>query len=417
LTGRARLTSARLLVLAWSLCVPLLAQDATVGVTMPITASADTWTTHRRQRLAPSNGMWDAGFRAMFYPSAKLGSHWFAYSAIQVNSYPLFYYQTYYPSRNIDTSLVQALVGYTKRAEGKAFSLKAGKLASAFGSFPLRYDDTVNPLLDVPLTYYGAYVALRPDQLPCGVPDLVRQVHYFFTRFNCGGVYTSRPNAWPVTMYGLPAVELDLTLHKLDARFQLTNSSPANPQTLRSGNQHAQWTAGGGYTIRQGFRVGVSGFRGPFLEKSIGSFLPSATTVGDYPATGIGLESQWALARWSANGEWTWFQFQYPGFVTAPAVYSGFAELKTTLSPRFFSGIRASYLKYNRPEDAQIRSSTPWQPTMQQYEFSLGFHVNHFQTLKIGYELQKTAHISGSRYNVFGLQFVTSINSLSKAIK
>src|SRR5262245_45684920 len=95
-TARAsrRLARAALLLAA----APLPAQDASVGIAMPITASADAWATHRRQKFAPQAGFWDAGFRAAFYPGLKLGPHWFAYSAIQVNSFPLFYYQAYYPS-------------------------------------------------------------------------------------------------------------------------------------------------------------------------------------------------------------------------------------------------------------------------------------------------------------------------------
>lgn len=393
------------------------AQDGSFGVTMPITVSGDLWATHRRQKFAPTKGMWDGGFRAVFYPSAKLGSHWFAYSAIQVNSYPLFYYQTYYPSRNIDTSLIQALVGYTRTGEGKAFSIKAGKLASAFGAFPLRYDDSVNPLLDVPLTYYGAYVALRADRLPCGVPDVIRQVNYRFVQWGCGGSAVQRPAIWPVTMYGLPGIEFDVSAGRIDARFQLTSSSPANSQTLVSENQHAQWTAGAGVTIRQGFRVGLSAYRGPFLEESVASFLPAGKSTADYPATGVGVDARWGMGRFSANGEWTWYQFQYPGFVTSPAASSGYVELKATISPRFFAAVRASNLKHNRPEDATTRATHAWHPTLEMYEFGVGFHINHFQTLKTGYVWQRREGWPGTAENVFGVKFVTSIDALSKVIR
>jgi hypothetical protein len=399
------------------LSAPLRAQDATFGVAMPVTLSANLMTTHRRQTFAPKAGNLEGGFRANFYPTVKLGPHWYAYSAIQVNSYPLFYYETYYPSRNVDTSLIQAFVAYTQSSAKSTLSIKAGRLASAFGSFPLRYDDTVNPLLDLPLNYYGSYVALRPDRLPCGVAELLRQRSYRFAQFSCGGSAAQRPNIWPVTLYGLPAVQADFAFHNLDARLQLTNSSPANPQTLLSGSQHVQWTAGTGYTFWQGFRAGFSAFRGPFLEKSVSAFLPAGEGVRDYPAAGVGVDAQWARGRWSANGEWSWIEFQYPAFRTSPAVSSGYAETKVILTPRFYAAVRASFLHYNLVLDQHIRSSEPFQPEQQAYEFALGFHVNHFQTLKLGYEWAKTYEISGSRDNVFGMQFVTSIDSLYKAFK
>jgi hypothetical protein len=47
----------------------------------------------------------------------------------------------------------------------------------------------------------------------------------------------------------------------------------------------------------------------------------------------------------------------------------------------------------------------------------LGFRVNRLQLLKAGYEWLHTDGVSGSQNNVFGLQFVTSIHSLSRAIR
>ena len=82
--------------------------------------------------------------------------------------------------------------------------MKMGKLASAFGAFPLHYDDVVNPLIDQPLPY--TYLLLQPSSSG--------SQNYGFT---------------PVTLYGLPAAEVDLSWHRLDTRFQVTNSSPYNP--------------------------------------------------------------------------------------------------------------------------------------------------------------------------------------------
>jgi signal transduction histidine kinase len=68
----------------------------------------------------------------------------------------------------LDFSKIEA--GYTRSFGKASVSLRAGKLTSAFGEFPLRYDDAANPMLDQPLPY--PHLKLRPDQLPCGVADL-----------------------------------------------------------------------------------------------------------------------------------------------------------------------------------------------------------------------------------------------------
>jgi len=50
------------------------------------------------------------------------------------------------------------------------------------------------------------------------------------------------------------------------------------------------------------------------------------------------------------------------------------------------------------------------------YELALGFRVNRLQLLKVGYEWLHTEGVTGGRDNVFGLRFVTSVHSLSRAI-
>jgi hypothetical protein len=111
--------------------------------------------------------------------------------------------------------------------------VKAGKLSSAFGAFPLHYDDADNPLLDQPLPY-AAYLKLRADQLPCGVADLLGQQYASSVNYACGGSSGDSEGLVPVTLYGLPGVELDLSTHKIDARIQLTNSSGKSSESAVS---------------------------------------------------------------------------------------------------------------------------------------------------------------------------------------
>ncbi len=122
---------------------------------------------------------------------------------------------------------------------------------------------------------------------------------------------------------------MDLSAARFDGRLQVTSGSPASPQSLSSAGTYAQWTAGAGYTIRQGFRVGVSGFRGPYLDDSLTPLLPAGTTVRSFPASGFGTDAQWARGRWSVNGEFQRFWFDSPNFTVAPSMTSGYAENET----------------------------------------------------------------------------------------
>lgn len=355
------------------------------------------------------------GFRTVLYPSLRLNSNWFVSSTVQVQSTPFFYYEAFYPERELEAIVQRLFLGYTRNGDHSSLGLKAGQLNTAFGSFPLRYSDAVNPLLDQPFAYAYA-VMLRPDQLPCGSRDLTAQQAYpVYVEHYCGGSTEERQGMTPVTLYGLPGVEINASWNRIDTRFQVTNSSPANPQKLRSHSQHAQWTAGAGFTIRQGFRVGVSAFDGPFLENDVLYRLSPGVTVRDFPARGMGADAQWGRGRWSANAEWQRVEFHYPRFKIPPAVSAGYLEVKSILTPRIYFAVRGSFEAFGRVVDTAGNTADHFLSNRQSYEAAAGYHLNHRQTVKLGYEWLKTNGQSGTRGNVFGIQLVTTVNSLSKA--
>ena len=393
---------------------PSLAQYAERGLTVPITVSGGVVVSDRARASDPEANSVSAGFRAVLYPSLKLSSNWFVYSAIDIHSKPFFYYETFYPQARLRTDVQQMFLGYSRTGENSAIVFKAGELPSAFGAFPVRYDATANPLLDQPMSY--AYpVKLRPDQLPCGVNDLIHQREYpAYVNHYCGGSTGRRGGMVPTTLYGLPGVELAISWRRLDARVQFTNSSPTNPQSLASDSQYLQWAAGAGYTVRQGFRIGMSAFRGPFLEKSVRSLLPGDTQADDYPASGIGVDVEWARGRWSIRGEWQKFEFCYPRFSISPAMWLAYAELKAILTPRVYAAFRGGLESHGYVRDLKGVESEGFLPNRQSYELALGYHLNSSHTIKVGYEWLKTEGVAGGRDNVFGVGWVTSFESLSK---
>jgi hypothetical protein len=379
-----------LLLLAGMSCSKLAAQEAQAGVVVPLTITGGMLDTGRAQLEEPSAGSFTAGFRVLATPQVKLGSHWYIYSAVQAYSTPFFYQDAYSAEHHVKADVLQGFVGYAHSWGGASVGLKAGKLSSAFGAFPVRYDDAVNPLLDQPLPY--TYLALRS-----GGAD-----NYGLT---------------PVTLYGLWGAEIDLSWRRLDVRFQLTNSSPYNPRSPFESGQHAQWTAGSGYTIRQGLRVGMSAFRGPWLDNTFKPFLPQGSNFADFPATGLGVDAQWARGPWSAGGEWQRFVFGFPRFTIPPAMTFGYVELKRIISPRWYAALRLNYQTDNHPVVGNVRSATTFFPDRHAYECAVGFRPDRIQLLKVGYEWMKVEGRPGSHDNVFGVQFVTSIDVLSKAFK
>ena len=380
------------------------------GVSMPITVSGGAMYTDRLQFANPSNSPATAGFRAVLYPTVKLGSHWFGYAAVQLRESPYFYYDAFFPNHQYDTTIMQAFIGYSIRKGNTAVVIKAGELSSAFGAFPLRYDDTDNPLLDQPLSYITE-IPLRADQLPCGTADLTHQ-SYGYVGNACGGAAGAGAGLTPVTLYSIPGAQVDISTGPFDGRFQVTSGSPANPRDISQAGQYLQWAAGGGYTIRQGFRVGVSGFRGPYLDQNVAPLLPLGSTLRSFPASAISIDGQWARGRVSVNGEWQKFWFDSPNFATAPGFTSGYGEVKTVITPHLFVAGRAGWLKPGSVKDDSGITSSQFASTLQAYELAAGYWLGRNELLKGSYEWMHIEGVSGTKTNVLGMQFVVRFNSL-----
>jgi hypothetical protein len=407
MAGRAGLNHGTLVLalLAAGFAPAALCQESDFGISVPVTAGAGALDSPRLQLSNPAASRAAFGFRVMLYPTLKLGKHWFAYAAVQTRLVPYFYYDAFLPGRGLTTDVVQGYAGYTVQQGRSTLVVKAGRLVSAFGSFPLRYDDMDNPVLDQPLSYMTE-LPIRTDQLVCGTADLLRQ-HYGSVAASCGGAVGRAGGLTPVTLYGLPGVQAEVSVRQFDARLQVTSGSPAYPASWRDFRQYAQWTAGLGYTIRQGFRVGASAFTGPYLEPEVLDALPPGTAVRDFPVTGMGLDAQWARGRWSLFGEWQRIRFDLPHFVVSPSIDSGYGEAKSILTPRLYVAGRAGWLRPGRVTDTAGITASRFAPTLTSYELAAGFWLNRHQLVKASYSWLFSAGETGIRYDVYGIALIT----------
>jgi len=410
--GRA-ISGALWAVLCGVLAMPAQSQDSGYGLSLPVTLSGGAMYTGRLQFENPGNSPVTGGFQVMLYPTVTLGPHWFAYAAEQVRYAPYLYYDAYYPDHEWYVQTLQAFVGYQVRGEKTTVVFKAGRLSSAFGAFPLHYDDADNALLDQPLSYIQT-LTVRNDQLPCGVKDLLWQ-SYGWVANACGGAPGWGDGLTPVSLYGLPGIQAEVSSHRVDGRIQVTSGSPSDPLSLSHTPQYVQWVLGGGYTIRQGWRVGISGFRGPYLAPELAPLLPVGTSVRAYPASGLGLEMQWARGHWSASGEWQRFQYDLPGFTQAPSLISTYGEAKRILTPRLYVAGRAGWLQPGEAADASGVSTNQFAPSIASYELGGGWWLNRHQLLKASYEWLRIQHLPGTQTNVLGVQFVTTFHAVDQA--
>lgn len=324
------------------------AQEASAGLELHATVTAQS---------AYANATEIGGARVMLYSTWKLDDHWSVSGTLQARTQPYFYEEFGTQGFKARADLLQLHLTYARIAPRRSLVVQVGELSSAFGSFLPRYDDSVNPLIDVPLSY---------------------------------GYYSRG-----VTGLSLAGAQVDVTAGKLDARAQFVNSSPANRRSLFGREQYGNWAGGVGYTIVQGVRVGAPVFRGPYLDHHAEFYFPGEADPHRLPGTGYGLEVQWGHGPWNVYGELQRFQMTYraiPDFNEN----TGYAEVRRVLNPRWFVAERISYLRTNVT------------PALQVFETSVAFRPNRYQLIKVGYQA-----LHGSPGNVLALQLVTSIPSVS----
>ena len=348
-----------ILILCCCLHGGLRAQEAASGFELRATLSGESAYTHQREG-DPLTG----AFRSVLYPTWKIDEHWAVSGAVQISSQPYFFDQFRVPGHAVRTDILQAHLSYSKFWKDRSIVVRVGQLSSAFGSFLLRYDDAVNPLIDAPMAY---------------------------------GYYYK-----PVSTAGLTGAQVDATLGKLDMRAQFVNSSPANPRSIFDRDQYGNWAGGAGYTIRQGFRVGVSAYRGPYLDRNYRYYFRGEARPRDLPGSAYGIDVEWGRGHWTVYGELQRFQMDYRAIPTFHQ-HTGYVEARRVLHPRWYVAARAGY---------QRASAFPGSEA---YEVAGGFRPNRYQLVKLGYQIQRGPAIRGTLANTLAVQFVTAFRAISIA--
>jgi len=337
------------------------AQEASSGFELRTTLSGEAEYSH--QLSGDGGGPVSGGFRAMLYPVWKLNGNWTVQGAVQIHSQPYFFEEfTDYDERSVKTDVPQMHVDYSRFWKRGSLVVRAGMLSSAFGSFLLRYDDSVNPLIDMPQSY-GYYYK--------GVSNL-----------------------------GLAGVEADATLGRFDLRAQFTNSSPANRRGVLDSDQYGNWAGGFGYTTQQGLRIGASAYRGPYLSRDYAFFSPGEAEPKKLPATAVGVDAAWGRGPLNFYGEWQRFQMDYRA-IPSYRYQTGYGELRWVLHPRWYVAERAGYL------------SPQHYPGRQVYESVIGFRSNAIQLIKVGYEVEQGPPARGTLANTFAVQLVTAFRAIT----
>jgi hypothetical protein len=352
----------RLLLAIVAASSAVLAQEAETGFDLRGSLSTSAMYSQELSEAPRSGQPETGGFQSILYPTIKLNSHWSASGAIQVRSRPNFSEDFYTQGYGIRGDVLQANISYSQYWNHSSVVARAGMLSSAFGSFLLRYDPGVNPLPGMPLSY---------------------------------GYYGKG-----VTNLGLMGAQVDATTGRFDFRAQFVNSSPSNRRSIFDHDQYGNWAGGMGVTLAQGFRVGASAFRGPYLYRQFAYYFPGEAPPKSLPETAYGIDAQWGRGPWNLYGEWQHFEMPYK-LIPTFTEHTGYVEARLVLTPRWFVATRVGY----------IRASAS--PGYESYELGAGFRPNRLQILKFGYQILRGPTIQGASDNVAVIQLVTNFHPIS----
>jgi hypothetical protein len=335
------------------------AQEATSGIGFRATVTAQTVASNELTKAPRSGSPVIAASRSVLYPTIKFNDRWFIAGALQVATRPYFYEDFSSTGYGAKGKVLQASINYARISDRGSLIVRAGQMPSAFGSFLLRYDDTDNPLINIPVSY-GYYYA-------------------------------------PVSVVGVFGAQADASRGRFDGRLQFANSSPANPRSIFARDQYGNWAGGAGFTIRQGMRVGVSGYRGPYLDRTYAYYYPGEANPSKLPAYGRGIDGNWAHGHTMVNIELQKFVMPYtriPRFRESAA----YGEFRQVLSPRWFVAARYGY------------SCTSATGKLHSVEAGAAYRPNGFQLIKLAYDEERHVPGTQSPNHTLGIQFITVIH-------
>src|SRR6266568_3112704 len=343
-----------------ALCAPSLrAQEASSGFDLRATLTAQSVASNELTEEPRSGSPMILGGRAVVYPTWKINDNWFVTGAFQLATRPYFYSDFSTQGYGAKGTVLQSTLNYSRVSRNGSLIVRVGEMSTAFGFFMLHYDDAENALVDLPIEY---------------------------------GYYYS-----PISILGVAGAQIDATKGKWDGRAQFANSSPANPRSIFAHDQYGNWAGGAGCTIRQGFRVGVSGYRGPYLDRKYQYYFPGEANPSKLSATGLGVEVNWAHGHTSAQGELQKFAMPYQAIPTFRES-AGYFEVRQVLSPRWYIAVRNGYSSANASGNVQC------------LENAVGFRVNRLQLIKVAYEYEHYSTGTQHNDNAVAIQFVTTLH-------
>lgn len=297
----------------------------------------------------------------------------------------------------VDTWDFQLVGAYARleRVAGGYLNLQVGLIPAPVGAWAERTYQMENPLIGTPLpyNYHSAYVPGRPDSLRT-VDDL-------------WAVGDDRSN------HGLPVIydacwnsgaEFYGSAGKLDYSVGLLTGSVTKP-TTQAVKTKPQGTAHLEYNFGPGFRLGASGFYGPYLfADAFDDSLPTGASFEDFKNAGAGYDLYFAHRMLEIHSEGYFSYWEHP-YLPRLDLISGYGELKyTVIAGWYVAGRYDWYMPQDVTNAAGV--SKPWDYKLNRYEFGLGYKPSQAAVIKVVGQLNRYAKEPGLDHDLVALQVV-----------
>jgi hypothetical protein len=271
--------------------------------------------------------------------------------------------------------------------KGRDVHLEIGKIPMHVGAFPNRSDASRNNLIGSPLIYQY-HVDVRDDQVPVRPEDIVaNQARGYFSDYYRNGAlsgvgYPGTGQALSVlyeNCWDVGAVVVG-TAAPFEFAFGATNGTVGSMVTTDD-NDGKQVLGRIGVSPAPWVRAGVSGARGPYLNRILEDELPAGRKVDDYNQVFAGGDLELSYDRAIVYGEYVWNRYEQP-FVGNLDLRGWYTEGKITVLPGWYVAGRYSRILF---DDLRLSSGglAAWDAPLWRREIGVGFKPSKMLLAKL----------------------------------
>ncbi len=281
-------------------------------------------------------------------------------------------------------------------------NLLAGKMASVFGTYASRSFATVNPLIGLPLIYHY-FSAVRGNSVPRDAADqLARRGDPGGPTYQSRGLPTIYDACWNTGLQVFGATE------SFNYAVALTKGALSNPAA--TSNDGAQLVARVGIQPTMGWKLGVSGAYGPYLEEGAASDsdFPDGKSVEDFNQLIVGIDAAYSVWRCEFFLEAVRNQWDVANVKDSLGLTGGYVEGTVALKPRLRYSLRLGQLRYDEIDDGN-GGKVAWDYNVRRVETGLEYYIERNVRAKAIVQLNswdEAAPDDGD--NMIGLQLATA---------